>query len=67
VTNAELKQAFLSDVPVRHNGIEYPCIYEINYRKKGGHVNVTAGLLDRNGNCIVYAPVEKVEVVTDGI
>ena len=27
------------------------------------HVIGSAGLIDSNGNCIVYAPVEKVEAV----
>ena len=64
MTNAELKQALFSAAPVRYNGIEYQRVCEIVYRRPANAVIVSAGLMDKNGNCIVYAPVEKVEVVT---
>ena len=66
MTNAELKQALFSACPVKYDGIEYLSVCEIVYRRKANRVIVSAGLLDRFENCIVYAPAEKVEVVENG-
>lgn len=66
MTNDEIKKALFSAAPVRYNGIEYQRVYEIVYRRPANQIIVSAGLLDKNGACIVYAPVEKVEAVTDG-
>lgn len=66
MTNAELKQALFSAAPVRYNGIEYQRVCEIVYRRPENDVIVSAGLMDKNENCIVYAKPEKVEVITDG-
>ena len=63
MTNAELKQALFSAAPVRYNGIEYKRVCEIVYRRPANEVIVSAGLLDKNTNCIVYAKPEKVEAV----
>ena len=63
MTNAELKQALFSAAPVRYNGIEYQRVCEIVYRRPANKVMVSAGLLDRFENCIVYAPVEKVGAI----
>jgi hypothetical protein len=63
MTNDEIKKALFSAAPVRFNGIEYQRVYEIVYRRPENKVIVSAGLLDRFENCIVYAPVEKVEAV----
>lgn len=63
MTNAELKQALLSARPVQHNGIQYKCICEIVYKCVSGKIVVSAGLLDYNGNAILYALPEKVSVV----
>lgn len=63
MTNAELKQALFSAAPVRYNGIEYQRVCEIVYRRPANEVIVSAGLLDKNTNCIVYAKPEKVEAV----
>lgn len=65
MTNDELKKALFRAAPVRYNGIEYQCVCEIVYRRPANEVIVSAGLMDRNGNCIVYAPVEKVEAIPD--
>lgn len=65
MTNAELKQALFSAVPVRYNGIEYQRVCEIIYRRPANEVIVSAGLLDFNGNCIVYARPEKVSVASE--
>lgn len=66
MTNAELKQTLFSAAPVRYNGIEYQRVCEIVYRRPENEVIVSAGLMDKNGKCIVYAKPEKVEVITDG-
>ena len=66
MTNDEIKKALFSAAPVRYNGIEYLRVYEIVYRRPANQVIVSAGLLDRFENCIVYAPAEKVEVVENG-
>ena len=65
MTNDELKKALLRAAPVRYNGIEYQRVCEIVYRRPANEVIVSAGLLDKNGKCIVYAPVEKVEAISD--
>lgn len=62
MTNDEIKKALFSAAPVRFGGIEYQRVYEIVYRRPANKVIVSAGLLDKNGACIVYAPVEKVEI-----
>ena len=66
MTNVEIKKALFSAAPVRFGGIEYQRVYEIVYRRPANKVIVLAGLLDKNGACIVYAPVEKVEAVESG-
>lgn len=66
MTNSELKQALFSAVPVRYNGIEYQRVCEIVYRRPVNEVIVSAGLMDKNTNCIVYAKPEKVEAVGNG-
>lgn len=65
MTNAELKQALLNKTPVTYNGIRYRRVYEICYRAPDGKIIILAGLLDKNGNCIVYAKPEKVEPVQE--
>ncbi len=63
MTNQELKQALFSAAPVMYNGIEYQRVCEIVYRRPANEVIVSAGLMDKNGKCIVYAKPEKVEAV----
>ena len=62
MTSSELKAALISGCPVQHNGIQYKCICEIVYKCVDGKIVVSAGLLDCNGNAIVYARPEKVSV-----
>lgn len=59
MTNDEIKKALFSACPVKYGGIEYLRVCEIVYRRPENQVIVSAGLLDKNGACIVYAPVEK--------
>lgn len=63
MTNDELKKALFSACPVKYGGVEYLRVCEIVYRRPANEVIVSAGLMDKNGACIVYAPVEKVEAV----
>ena len=65
MTNAELKQALFSAAPVVCNGIEYQRVCEIVYRRPQNEVIISAGLLDKNGNCIVYARPEKVTLLEE--
>ena len=65
MSNDELKKALFSAAPVRYNGIEYQRVCEIVYRRPENEVIVSAGLMDKNGQCIVYARPEKVEAVTN--
>ena len=44
-----------------YNGIRYQKVSAIVYRMVSGKLRVSAELLDANGNCLVYAPIEKVE------
>lgn len=67
MTNDELKKALFSACPVKYDGIEYLRVCEIVYRRPANKVIVSAGLLDRFEHCIVYAPVEKVEAVGNGV
>lgn len=67
MTNAELKQALFSACPVEHNGIRYLRVAEIVYRRPENKVIVSAGLLDKNGTCLVYAPVERVNRIEEGV
>ena len=64
MTNSEIKQALLSAAPVRYNGIRYT-VAEIVYRSQKGQIIISVGLLDKNGNCLVYARPEKVSVVNE--
>ena len=66
MTNDELKKELFSACPVKYDGIEYLRVCEIVYRRPANKVIVSAGLLDKNGAYIVYAPVEKVEAVESG-
>lgn len=63
MTGADLKAALLSGYPVQYNGIQYKCICEIVYKCVSGKIVVSAGLLDYNGNAIMYALPEKVSIV----
>lgn len=65
MNNAELKASLLSKCLVLYNGIVYKCVHEIVYRENGGAIQVSVGLLDFNGNCIVYADPKKVSVANE--
>lgn len=52
MTNEQLKEALFSGCQVEHRGIIYKCVSAIIYRNKGGKLNISAELLDKNGNSV---------------
>lgn len=64
MTNQELKEALLEHKAVNYGGIRYQ-VHGILYRAKETQLTVAVELLDKNGNCLVYAPPSKVEIVTE--
>ena len=67
MTNAELKDALFNAVPVTCDGIEYLKVCQIVYSCPAKKLVISAGLLDKNENCIVYVNPEKVMAVSDGV
>lgn len=65
MSNTELKDALLSACPVEYGGIEYLRVEEIVYRCRNGKIVVSAGLLDKNGKCLVYALAQKVNIIKE--
>lgn len=61
--NQELKRALVSKEPVKCGDIEYMRVCEIVYKVPNDKLIISAGLLDKNENSIVYAPAEKVEAL----
>ena len=52
LTNEQLKEALFSGCQVEHRGIIYKCVSGIIYRNKGGKLDISAELLDKNGNSV---------------
>lgn len=52
MTNEQLKEAIFSGCQVEHRGIIYKCVSGIIYRNKGGKLDISAELLDKNGNSV---------------
>lgn len=52
MTNEQLKEALFSGCQVEHRGIIYKCVSGIIYRNKGGKLDISAELLDKNGNSV---------------
>ena len=63
MNSKELKSALMDGSPVLHGGIEYSCVSAIIYRVKNGEIVVSAELLDKNKNCVVIAPMGKIQEV----
>ena len=61
MTNAELKDALISKFFHVCDGIRYQRVSEIVYKMPKDELIVSAGLLDMNGKCLVYARAAKVE------
>lgn len=59
----EVKAAMMEQTPVVFNGIVYPKITAVIYRKApdGVNVRVTLELLDKNRRAVVIAEAERVE------
>lgn len=52
MTNEQLKEALFSGCQVEHRGIIYKCVSGIIYRNKGGKLDISAELLDKNGKSV---------------
>ena len=64
MTNAELKDALLDKRTVRYDDINY-VVNGIIYRSYDGKsIVLTAELLDRNGDCVVIAPISRIQEAT---
>lgn len=64
MTNDELKEALFSGCQVEHRGIVYKCVSAIIYRNKGGNLDISAELLDKNGNSVSIVEPHLVKEVT---
>lgn len=63
MTNEELKAALFSGCPVEHNGIVYKCVSGIIYRNKGGKLDISAELMDKNLNSVSIVNPKRVKEV----
>ena len=63
MTNIEIKDALMDGRRVEYNGVEYDRVSAIIYRNNSGKIAVSAEVLDKNENCIVIAPVAKINCV----
>lgn len=64
MTNSELKEALLDKRTVRYDDINY-VVNGIIYRSYDGkNIVLTAELLDRNKDCVVIAPISRIQEVT---
>ena len=61
----ELKDALMRKLPIRYNGIDYLRIAEITYRVPENKLIVSAGLLDKSGRALIYAPPDKIEAIAN--
>lgn len=64
MTNEELKAALFSGCPVEHNGIVYKCVSGIIYRNKGGKLDISAELMDKNLNSVSIVNPARVKEVS---
>lgn len=63
MTNEQLKEALFSGCQVEHNGIIYKCVSGIIYRNKGGKLDISAELMDKNNNSVSIVNPAKVKEV----
>ena len=63
MTNEQLKEALFSGCQVEHNNIIYKCVSGIIYRNKGGKLDISAELMDKNGNSVSIVNPAKVKEV----
>lgn len=66
MTNDETKKAWINKQPVTCNGIDYTKISALIYRlNDNGEMTLSVELLDKNGNCVVIASPQKVELKSE--
>lgn len=58
----ELKTALMSKGHVKYSNVEYE-LTGIIYKVRDGKIVVSVELRDKNENCVVIAPAEKIEGV----
>lgn len=63
MTNEELKAALFSGCPVEHDRVTYKCVSAIIYRNRGGKLDISAELLDKNNNSISIVNPARVKKV----
>lgn len=64
MTSAEIDRCMKHRLPVVCDGIQYARITEyVSWYDGNGQRRLSAGLLDRNGKCVVRVLAEKVEAV----
>lgn len=63
MTNEQLKEALFSGCKVEHRGIIYKCVSGVIYRNKDGKLDISAELMDKNGNSISIVNPERVKEV----
>lgn len=63
MTNEQLKEALFSGCQVEYRGIIYKCVSGIIYRNKGGKLDISAELMDKNNNSVsIVNPAKAKEV-----
>lgn len=66
MTSTEAKDALLSRMPVKYNGIIYSHISAIIYRLgEQNEITVSVELYDKSGNCVVIAKPKDVTTYHD--
>lgn len=63
MSNEELKNALLKGFPVEYDGITYKRVSAIVYRNKGGKIDISAEVLDKNNNSVCYVDPLKLKEV----
>ena len=59
--NKELRTALEEGFQVECEGVRYDHVDQIVYRRVKGKISVTAGLMDLNGNCLVFTVPAKIK------
>lgn len=67
MNSEELKNALLKGSPVEYDGntfkVTFKCVTAIIYRNKGGKIDISAEVLDKNNNSVCYVdPIKLKEV-----
>lgn len=67
MTDQESMQALISEENVEYDGIIYRRVEEVVHKRRSGKITTSVGLLDKNGNSIIYASAEKVHKIREEI